>query len=153
MKWVVCLWIVMVSYSAWAEPKSWMKQTDPNSLGLFAWVSNPCPFTQAELIGRIEGEFLRARIKPNKNLALNLTVNVNCMSVTRQDGTVLGNAVNYEIRYGSMAANGESVLYEWPDYGSMLVGSTEVESTKYFIRTITDDVALSLTDYLKANFQ
>jgi hypothetical protein len=153
MKWTVSLFLLLLSFSAFGEAKNWMKQTNPNSLGLFAWVSSSCPFTEAELVNRIEGEFLRARLKPTKSLSFNLTVNIKCMSVENKGGTLLGNVVSYEIRYGTKMANGENVLFESPDHGSMLVGSNDVSSTQYFISTITDGVALSLTDYLKANFE
>ena len=153
MKWIVSLCFVLLSFSVFAEPKNWMKQANPNSLGLFVWVSNSCPFTEEGLVNRIEGEFLRARLKPTKILDLNLTVNIRCMSVKSKGGALMGNVVSYEIRYGSIMANGENVLYEAPNYGTMLVASNDASSKQYFINTITDDVALSLTDYLKANFQ
>jgi len=129
-----------------------MKQTKPNNLGLFVGVSDSCPFTQKGLLNRIEGEFLRARLKPSKSTTFNLTVSVQCMSVKNRGGTLLGNAVNYEIRYGSKMPNGGYVLYESPNYGSMLVGGNDSESTQYLINTITDGASLALTDYLKANF-
>ncbi len=153
MKWVVCLCLVLLSYSACAEPKPWMKQPNPNDLGLFASVARSCPFTEEALVNRIEGEFLRARVKPTKSLAFNLTVNIRCMSIEDKGGTLMGNVVSYEIRYGSKMPNGEFVLYESPNHGSMLVGGKGTDAKQYFISTITDDVALSLTDFLKANFQ
>jgi len=39
------------------------------------------------------------------------------------------------------------------NYGAMIVGDNKASSKQYFINTITDSVALSLTDYLKVNFQ
>ena len=153
MKWSLGLCLALVCCSAIAEPKVWMKQTNRDNLGLFVWVSSSCPFSEEVLVNRIEGEFLRARLKPTKSLDFNLTVNVRCMSVNNKAGTSLGNVVSYEIRYGSRMPNGENVLYETPDHGSMLTGDNDAGSTQYFVTTITDSVALSLTDYLKANLQ
>lgn len=153
MKLSVILCLLFLAFSAIAEPKMWMKQANPNNLGLFTGVSSSCPFSEEALANRIEGEFLRARLKPTKSLDFNLTVYVRCMSVKNKGGTSLGSVVSYEIRYGSQMANGENILYESPNHGSMLVGSNDASSTQYFITTITDSVAQSLTDYLKANFQ
>ena len=153
MKWAVSFCLVLLSCSIYAEPKSWMKQANPNSLGLFVWVSSQCLFQEADLVSRIEGEFLRARLKPSKSLLFNLTVNVRCMSITNNGGNLIGHVVSYEIRYGAKMPNGENVLYEIPNHGSMLVGGTVSESKQYFINAIRDDVSLSLTDYLKANFE
>jgi hypothetical protein len=153
MKWAISLCLAILPLLAVAQPKEWMKQTNPNNLGLFAWVSSSCPFGEDGLVNRIEGEFLRARLKPTKSLIFNLTVNVRCMAVKNIGGTLMGNVVSYEIRYGAKMTNGENVLYESPNHGNMLVGSNDASSVQYFITTITDDVALSLTDYLKANFQ
>lgn len=153
MKWTMGFCLALFSCLVLAEPEPWMKQADPNSLGLYVSVSGSCPFAKEELTNRIEGEFLRSRIKPTKSTSFNLTINVHCMSVKNKGGTVLGNVASYEIRYGAKMASGAHVLYEGPNHGSMIVGSDDSESTQYFIKSITDGVSLSLTDYLKANFQ
>ena len=153
VKCIVSLCFVLLSLSVFAEPKSWMKQAKPDSLGLFVSVSPKCPFTDKELVNRFEGEFLRARLKPTNILDFNLTVNIRCVSVKTKGGSFMGNVVSYEIMYASIMANGANILYERPNYGAMIVGDNKASSKQYFINTITDSVALSLTDYLKVNFQ
>lgn len=153
MKWVFSICLLLWSHSIFAEPKPWMKQLNPNSLGLFAGISSQCPFQESDIVNRIEGEFLRARLKPTKSLRFNLTIYVRCMSVENRGGNLMGHVVSYEIRYGSQMPNGENVLYESPNHGSMLIGSTDAESNQYFINAIKDGVSMSLTDYLKANFE
>lgn len=153
MKFVFIVLLLLWPHSAFAEPKPWMKQINPNNLGLFVGVSSECPFQQADIANRIEGEFLRARLKPTKSLIFNLTVYIRCMPVENNGGRLMGHVVSYEIRYGSQMPNGEDVLYESPNHGSMLIGSTDAESNQYFIDKIKDSVSMSLTDYLKANFQ
>jgi hypothetical protein len=152
MKWVVSFCLILLSYSVCAEPKPWMKQANPNNLGLFVWVSSSCPFSKEDLTNRLEGEFLRARLKPSLSLFFNLSVNVRCMSIKNVGGTNMGSVVSYEIRYGTLMPNGANVLYETPNHGSILVNSKGSESTSYSIKSITDDVSVSLTEYLKANF-
>lgn len=153
MKLSVSLCLLLLAFPAIAEPEAWMKQSNPNNLGLFVGVSSTCPFSGETLANRIEGEFLRARLKPTKSLDFNLTVYVRCLAIENNGGTPLGNVVSYEIRYGSIMANGANVLYESPNHGTILVAGNDASSTQHFITTITDSVAQSLTDYLKANFQ
>ncbi|ASC57157.1 hypothetical protein FORC37_1463 [Vibrio vulnificus] len=47
---------------------------------------------------------------------------------------------------------GGFVLYETPNYGSMLIGGNGTDSSQFFISSITNSVEDALTDYLKANF-
>lgn len=151
MKWILGLVLFFVAHVAVAEPQHWMKQDKPDSIGLLVFVSEPCPFTQNRLRSKIEGEFLRARIKPIENPYLNLSLHVTvvCQATYNQLGTLSGYAVHSDIRYGT-ALNKELMLYVWPIYGSMLSGSRG--DAQYFVNNITDKVSTAITDYLKANY-
>jgi hypothetical protein len=135
---------------AHADPQPWMKQEDPNSLGLYVTVNTDCLFTEQELTEVAEGEFLRSRIKATRSLDLNLTINIICMKVTSKNSSSLGSTVHYEIRYGTLLSDG-NVLYEIPNYGSMLVGDDS--SKQFFIGAIRESITKAITDYLKANFE
>ena len=152
MRWIAGVFLVLLSCSSWAMERPWMKQADPNSLGLFVAVSDICPFETAELEGRFEGEFLRARIKPTKSTDLNITVSVTCMTI-KTDSAEMGTAVAFIVQYGTKMPTGHHVLYESPDYGSLAIGGVEADSRQFLINSITDSVSLALTEYLKANFQ
>jgi hypothetical protein len=141
----------LVSAQAVADPRPWMKQSDPNSLGLFIGMTDDCPMTLEELKSLAEGEFLRARIKQTESLAFNLTANIACMTTENHGGETTGYAVSYEVRYGTQMPSGGNVLYEIPDYGVLLIGGPDEK--KFYLDHIRDSIADALTDYLKANFQ
>lgn len=149
MKRILALITILCSVPAFAEPQYWMRQDDPDRLGLYLSVSKDCPISRSELLSRVEGEFLRARITPTDSLLLNLTVSVLCLEATTRGGTSIGHAVAYEIRFGTQTPAGSNVLYETPNYGSMLVGNSDAK--QFFVDAIRDDVSVALTAYLKAN--
>lgn len=146
----ICCFLLLGAFSVNASAQSWMKQDNPDSLGLYVRVSDDCPITKEELTKRIEGEFLRARIKPTRSLSLNITVEVLCLSIAQgSSNTVRGHAVNYGIRFGAtMEVN--HFLYDGPNHGSLLI--VPKGSNQYLLDAIRDSVSNALTDYLKANF-
>lgn len=150
MKWVAGVLLVFVSCAAFAQGNAWMKQKDPNSLGLFVAVDEECPFSEEEVTNVLEGEYLRARIKPTQSLVLNITVSVTCVLI-EDDESVMGYAVSKQVRFGTRLTNGSLVLYEMPDYGSLDIGGTD--SKRFLMNSISDAVSSAITDYLKVNFQ
>ncbi|MGR2823654.1 hypothetical protein ABMX69_21110 [Vibrio vulnificus] len=152
MKYLTPFIFMLITGGAYADVPQWMKRSEPNNLGLFSSIYGDCPFTNETLVKRIEGEFLRARIKANNDLSFNLTVNTLCMSINNKGGDNTGTAVSYEIRFGTQAPTGDFVLYENPNYGSMLIDGKGPDSSQFFVTTITSSVEEALTDYLRANF-
>lgn len=129
----------------------WLKQADPNNLGLFVSVDKTCPFSKETLTEKIEGEFLRARIRPTKSLFLNLTVYVNCLSNLDRNGAPLGYTAAYQIFFGTRLPSGVDVLYESPDRGG--VATTGKGEGQYLVNAIGEGASEALTAYLKANLQ
>ncbi len=152
MRCLILFSFMLITGVAHGDVPQWMKRSKPNNLGLYSSVYGDCPFTNEALVKRIEGEFLRARIKANNDLSFNLTVNTLCMSITNKGGDNTGTAASYEIRFGTQMPAGDFVLYENPSYGSMLIGGKGPESSQFFVTTITSSVEEALTDYLRANF-
>ncbi|CAM4499576.1 Lipoprotein [Vibrio vulnificus] len=152
MKYFIGYLLVLINSVAYADLPQWMKREEPDSLGLYSSVFGDCPFTNDALLKRIEGEFLRARVKANEDLSFNITVNTMCMDIESKGGDNRGTAVSYEIRFGTIMPTGGFVLYETPNYGSMLIGGNGTDSSQFFISSITNSVEDALTDYLKANF-
>jgi len=148
---LVFVFMLMPPCIAFAESAAWLKQENPDSLGLYSGASNNCPFEKSKLQTILEGEFLRSRIKPSNSTLLNLTVNVKCLPISNRGGSAMGYAIAYEVRYGTKTANGEYVLYESPDHGSLLVG--DKDSSQFILDSIRDSVSESLTEYLKANVE
>lgn len=156
MKWkvngLVVVFLLVSSSLAYSErinlPLPWIKQTNPYSLGLLVVTGRTCPFERPELLDRLEGDFWRARIDPNKGLSLSLTVVVRCLAVTSGDDE-LGYAVNYDIFYSTTSPDGALVGYQLPRYGTLITGGKD--NNEYYIDNISDDLYLALTDYLQAN--
>ena len=140
--------LMLISSPAYSQ-EAWMKRENMNELGLYTNVGSDCPFSNAEIKDLADGEFLRARISPIRSLDFNLNITVHCMVPTNSSGTPRGNVVFYEIRYGTQIGPFENVLYETPDYGSMMIGGTD--SKQYFLDNIREDINEALTDYLRAN--
>ncbi|MFA0030084.1 hypothetical protein AB4348_15945 [Vibrio breoganii] len=122
---------------------------DADKLGLFVSVSSECPFSQSQIVNAVEGEFLRARVKPSSNLKTNLTVHVMCLGITNTGGTKTGYGVSYEMRYGTQLSDGTNVLIEAPNFGQILIGGPTSSSTTFFVNAIRDSASHALTDYLK----
>jgi hypothetical protein len=141
----------LFSTQAVAEPETWMKRSNPNSLGLFVGTTDDCPMTLDEVQELGESEYLRARIKPTESLAFNLTANISCMTTENQNNEMTGYAISYEIRFGTQTSVGDNVLYEFPDYGALLIGPPE--DKRFYLDHIRDSFSRALTDYLKANFK
>ena len=153
MKVFIVFFIIFFSSSVRADVRPWMKQNDPDRLGLFVGVSSDCPFSKEDIENRVKGEFLRARLKPTSSLTLNLTVSVSCMPLKTEHGSQTGYAMNYDVRYGTTLPGDVYMLYEFPNYGSLASAGKDGNARMFFINAITEKVSLALTDYLKANFE
>ncbi|MFY0668989.1 MAG: hypothetical protein JXQ95_13245 [Alteromonas stellipolaris] len=140
--------LISVSFFSVAEPKSWMGSEDSDQLGLYVSVYEECPFNQSQLRSKIEGEYIRARIKPTESIGLFLEVNVSCMEL-KIDNRSVGYVVNYDTSFGSNLFD-TIIKYRFPQYGTMAVGS-DASSTRFFINSIAESAEEALTDYLKAN--
>lgn len=143
---------LLILFSNLLYAQSWedKSSTTPN-LGLFLTVSKSCPFDYQTLKHTLDGEFLRARIKPTNNVDSNLSVYVKCVPISYGDIDPAGYAVHTDIRYGTRLHNGESVLLTEPNYGALLVGGTNGSSVLYFTNFIKEGVSTALTDYLAEN--
>ncbi|GEK14662.1 hypothetical protein [Aliivibrio fischeri] len=122
-------------------------------LGLFTNVGSACPFTIDQVYNAVEGEFVRARVKPSDNLLFNLNISVSCIAITNQAGNKTGYAVSYDIRYGTKMEGETNVLIETPQYGSMLVGGDGAGSSLFFINAIKNSTSSALTDFLKMTME
>ncbi|ELH9637716.1 hypothetical protein V4F49_001985 [Vibrio parahaemolyticus] len=120
-----------------------------HDLGLFTRVDSLCPFSRESLDEIVNGEFIRARIKPSKNLLYNLNVDVKCLEISNESGYKTGFSVSYEIRYGTQLDDGTNVLIEYPNYGSMLIGGPTASSSLFFMNAIRNSTSSALTDYLE----
>lgn len=121
-----------------------------DSLGLDVWVNSSCPFSQSELRNRVEGEFVRARMKPTNSRDFYLVINVSCMNIENRSGHSTGTAVSYETRLGFENDDGDSMLFEYPNFGSMLIGGKDASSSSFFLNAIRDSASNALTEILKA---
>ncbi|HHF2889580.1 TPA: hypothetical protein ACPJZ3_001632 [Vibrio diabolicus] len=128
---------------------SFAAESTHNELGLFTTVDTTCPFSREILDDMIIGEFIRAGLKPSRNLLYNLNVNVNCLEIINEGGRKTGFSVSYEIRYGTQLDDGTNVLIEYPNYGSNLIGGPSASSSLFFVNTIKNSTSSALTDYLK----
>lgn len=150
MKLLIVALLALAPVIGHAQTEKWLKQANPGSLGLFISSRKPCPFTLEQIKNKIEGEFLRARIKPTKDLKLNLTISINCLKIENKAGNSVGFAVYHQIRFGTQLGTGEFMLYEDPNLGRLYVSGMDEE--QFIMNTITDDVNEAITMYLKANF-
>lgn len=137
----------LFSSSIYALPEEG-QLTDTSSLGFFLTVTEDCPLDYSTLKHTLDGEFLRARILPNKDLDHNLSVYVKCMPIHNGNSSQSGYAINVDIRFGTRLSNGEYVLFETPNYGSLLVGGTTDSTRLYFTNYIKEGVSTALTDFL-----
>lgn len=133
-----------------ADPAPWLQQNDPRNLGLFVWVSEDCPFSEAEALDQIASEFRKARITPTDSLALNMTVNADCMPIESNSDEKLGTAVYLENRFGTQLVDGSNVLYEEPSNGMFLIVSAD-EPKSRFLYHIQQSARDALKDYLDSN--
>lgn len=144
------LLLVVNSYS-FAEPQLWMKQENPDELGTFTSVlSSDCSITREELKQTVEGEFLRARIKPISSTSLHLTVELVCINVKSGSGSPLGTAMSYRVDFGTMI-DGSFVNYDSGSYGNLMVAGKN--GKQYQLDSVRNAVSEALTDYLKANYE
>lgn len=134
-----------------ADPAQWMKSGKPNELGLFVNSSERCPISTDQLREIVEGEFLRARIKPTENLSLNLTVNLQCLSIETEGDTALGFAVKLDVQFGSYSIDHgiDNFLYDSPSFGGMFIDG--IDSDRYTRDGIRKNVGNALTAFLEAN--
>ncbi len=148
MKWIISFLLMVITSSAYAEPKFWMKQDNPIELGFFVIVAEECAFTKRELEVPLKAEFGLRGVKPTLETKLNLTVKVKCQSIIRNDA-LIGYVVYPDVRYGTQMDYGPFVLYESADYGELIVASKD--SNEYVISVIHQMVRSALIDYVKAN--
>ena len=131
-----------------------MKQENPNELRLWVFVEDDCPFTQSDARSLAEGEFLRARIKPTKDLKFYLDVDVSCLKRSRVTGasqTFSGYAIYADILFGTTGTFAtQGMSYNTPNHSVLLTGRTN--SAQFFKNGIEEQIEKALTDYLKANF-
>ncbi len=135
-----------------ADPQPWMKQEDPNSLGLFVFVYGECPFSKDEVNEIAEGEFLRSRISPTKDMQLNLTLSISCLTEHFKSGEVRGVALASNLRFATRIG-GFHMLYEDPDYSTVLAAGPQADDKQFLLDSLRNDVGKAVTDYLRANFE
>lgn len=145
--------ILFAAFSAQAGEYPWLKQNNPNSLGLFTTIEGNCPFSTEEINSRIEGEFLRARIKPTKDLLMNLNVEVLCLMTKNNGGQQQGYAVRTNMRFGTnkLIYGDVNVQYDEPQFNILLVAGRD--NKKYIIDSITNNASDAITEYLRENFK
>ncbi|CAH7084404.1 SPOR domain-containing protein [Vibrio chagasii] len=119
-----------------------------DSLGLFIDASPQCPFSQDELMGKIQGEFVKARVKPSQDRIHFLRISLHCIEITQRNGFKTGVALHQDIRFGTTLDNGTVVLEEH-NRGMMLVGSGDVSSKVFFFNSIKDIVSEALITYIE----
>lgn len=134
-----------------AAPQDWMKKDNPDELGKLVEVpSVECGITKEQLSQKVDGEFLRARIKPIVNYELQLYVKLVCMDVKNVNGTSLGKAAHYQISFLTLHG-ARLVSYVTADYGTLMVSGNNGEAA--ILNSVGNGVANALTDYLKANYK
>lgn len=148
---VAALCLSALSTGASAEKISFLKQNEPSNLGLFVWVSEDCPFNENMAIQRVVREFKRADLTATENLNFNLTVNVDCMTITNESDKPLGVTTYIETRWGTQTNQGFNVLYEEPNYGTYMISSSDQPNSHYMSK-IAESVQDALKDYREVNF-
>ena len=119
-----------------------------DSLGVFIDASPQCPFSQDELKGKIQGEFIKARVKPSQDLTHFLRISLHCIEITQGNGFKTGVALHQDIRFGTTLDSGAVVLEEH-NRGMMLVGSDDISSKVFFFNSIKDIVSEALITYIE----
>ncbi|GAL09062.1 peptidyl-prolyl cis-trans isomerase [Vibrio astriarenae] len=120
-------------------------------LGLYSdYVAKACPFSQEELDNKLEGEFLRARLKPDEGKELFLYVRVNCIELTNMNKTHTGYAMSTNVMFGLGEESPEMLIRD--DYGTMAAAGTDEASKRFLLNTVTEKVSDAITDYLKHAF-
>lgn len=150
-KLIIFLMLIATSSVSLASTPQWMKTKDIDSLGLYVFVKESCPFSKAEVREKIEGEYLRARIKPTDSIDLFIEVDVSCLDAQIADRSV-GYVVSYETSFGTYFLD-TIMMYRFPQYGSLAVGNGDASSLDFFVNSIAESVEDALTDYLKVNLQ
>jgi len=158
VRWLLPILIALPTF-AFAGEHPILKKTDPNTLGLYVFAENECPFSIEELRKKIEGEYLRARIKATGDPDAYLQVKASCMTLY-VGGKTSGIVVYTDIRFGTVIRAAEfgtkpgeitkGMLINSPHYSLILSGMPDSKS--YFLNGISDQVADALTDYLAENF-
>lgn len=137
-----------------------LKKNDPNVLYFTLFFDDDCPGTQSSYEETVEGELLRARIKPKSGWSYNETFLHTDVSCTNPDNRVV--AYDISVHFGefqrvSAPAPNElefhMILHAKP-YGAF--GFRSVYSTEEIERdlksSLRESVSEALTDYLRANF-
>lgn len=150
MKWIFSLLLLLTCFTAVAEVESPDKGID--SMGLFVSVDDTCSFTEAELRIKVEGELVRARIKPTVDTGFYLNILVGCSSIETVANKILGVAVSAEIRLGT-ELDGIPVLFDAPSFSTLIVGLIDAKDKAFYLDEITDHAEDALTFVLKASLE
>lgn len=130
-----------------AEPKEWMKRKDYEKLGFFVVIGSDCPFSRKEVTKKIEGTFLRSRIKPipffEKDIFL--IIEASCMTVKIGE-KIIGTTMSFDIFFGE---NIKSLMYYVPGYVGLI--QAPPNDNQYLLNSIAEGVEEALMDYIKAN--
>ena len=162
---VIVLGIFLCS-AANAEPQSWMKSDDPDTLRYMVDV-NSCPISKAALDELVTGILIRSRLKPQlffdmENLDkatpeeqvrffqyfqqenFGFLVFLQCVQISGQPGWFI---YDLDVRFLRYLPKWGRPFYEVPPYGT--AGIINDAGLKAEVKERVEDL---VTDYLKANF-
>jgi hypothetical protein len=150
MKWIFSVLLSIACFEITAQTES--TETEIDSIGLFLYVGDTCSFTDTELRTKIEGELVRARIKPTSDTGFYLNILVGCRSISTEANKKLGMAVSADIRLGT-ELDEIPVLFRAPSFSTLLVGSMDAQDKAFFLDEITGNAEDALTFVLKASLE
>ncbi|WP_264876285.1 hypothetical protein [Vibrio agarivorans] len=117
-------------------------------LGLYITpIDNDCPFNQKQLESRVEGEFLRARLKPDEQDSAFLYVKVQCLKThagDRHNGYIVASNIAFAI------GEGQPQLLFLDDYGTVAIGGTGESGKQFLLNVVVEGTSNAITDFLKA---
>lgn len=144
MKRIISLLVLLTwAQLATAEPLPWMKQDNPDNLGLILRVGSGCPETLDEYSKLIQGIFVRSRLPRTDQFdGLNLYADLQCTGVV-VDGL---HAFSLDVHFARVTDDG-LMLYGATNYGRLGLADKEAISDE-----VRDTSEAAITDYLKANF-
>lgn len=125
-----------------------LKVSNPNEIGYWLYVEE-CPFTTERMKDVLEGEFLRARIKPRpKHHKDEIFLNVTVLCVNVNIGNVKkGYAMTTDIGFGTRI-EGNTMLYWFPEFGGIFISDIDSD---YLINRVKSEIESALTAFLKEN--
>jgi hypothetical protein len=152
MRWMALVLLLLADH-AMAKPPTWMKQENPENLGLLIWLITECPFSEDGVKSDIRGEFLRARIKPVDLITdpsttdFNITISLHCLESTTASGKKTGWSMFIDTRFGEGIS-----LFAYPQYGGIVSAGIQSDDTSFLRSQVKASAEKALTDYLEANF-